>query len=405
MTTGDPQKMDLLLLAQGAWGDFFRTYLVEAFPAGVRTLYVEPPLLFPPASRLHLRRWRDHLLRPWVRRVSHHTWVTEPLKALPNLFFRPIQILNAGLLTQQLKMLSRSIGLRPEVVWLCDPYWRDVAAHFPGARVVYDCFDDYDSYPGQSPRTRLRVRSDERTLVGAADLSLVISEVLYKELSPMNPSTFLLPIGLDSQHFCRKIDQPVVEPGEFRSIPRPRVGIFSRLDEKIDLALLKSLATSRQDWHLVFLGPVSTTASAQFRQKMNDLAELPNVHALGEQPYRWLPACLQSLDIGLVPYVLSDQTRALMPSKVTNYLAAGLPVVSVDLPGSREYFPWIRLAQSPLEFLQAVDQELSQEQDSLRRQRIDFVAQRDWQILAQQVLQALSVVKGGRPQSLNIAEV
>jgi hypothetical protein len=46
---------------------------------------------------------------------------------------------------------------------------------------------------------------------------------------------------------------------------------------------------------------------------------------------------MQALDVGIIPAVESDYTKAMFPMKFFEYLASGLPVVSTMLPALAEY--------------------------------------------------------------------
>jgi teichuronic acid biosynthesis glycosyltransferase TuaH len=65
------------------------------------------------------------------------------------------------------------------------------------------------------------------------------------------------------------------------------------------------------------------------------LAARPNVSHAGRVPPEAVPSYLAATDIGITPYTGSPFNRASFPLKTLEYLSAGLPVVSADLPGAR----------------------------------------------------------------------
>jgi glycosyltransferase involved in cell wall biosynthesis len=71
---------------------------------------------------------------------------------------------------------------------------------------------------------------------------------------------------------------------------------------------------------------------------------LSNVHFLGPRPHKDLPSLLGRLDVGLMPFVVNDFSRPLVPLKLYEYMAAGLPVVSTKLPNLAPYRSLIRLS-------------------------------------------------------------
>jgi len=115
-----------------------------------------------------------------------------------------------------------------------------------------------------------------------------------------------------------------VEPPDQRELPRPRLGFFGVLDERLDLPLLRGIAEARPAWQLVMIGPVVKIDPA-------DLPRLPNIHYLGAKRYEELPAYLAGWDLALLLFARNDATRFISPTKTPEYLAAGKPVVSTSI--------------------------------------------------------------------------
>jgi len=63
----------------------------------------------------------------------------------------------------------------------------------------------------------------------------------------------------------------------------------------------------------------------------------------------------------MLPNVLNDYTASMFPMKFFEYLAAGRPVVSVDLPAIRGFAGVASLCGSDSEFLAALDQAVAGE--------------------------------------------
>src|SRR5207244_4952455 len=83
------------------------------------------------------------------------------------------------------------------------------------------------------------------------------------------------------------------------------------------------------DVSLVLVGPEQTDCSV--------LRSLPNVHLLGQKPHPDLPRYVKAFDVGLVPYLLSEYTSNVYPTKLNEYLAMGTPVVATDLAEIRRF--------------------------------------------------------------------
>jgi UDP-galactopyranose mutase len=114
-------------------------------------------------------------------------------------------------------------------------------------------------------------------------------------------------------------------PADMDGIPRPRLGYFGVLDERIDWTLIREIAHQRREWQWVFVGPTVKVRPA----------ELPtgtNIHYLGQRSYGELPAYLKGFDIATMPFALNEATRSISPTKTPEYLAGGKPVISTSVP-------------------------------------------------------------------------
>jgi glycosyltransferase involved in cell wall biosynthesis len=99
---------------------------------------------------------------------------------------------------------------------------------------------------------------------------------------------------------------------------------------------------------------------------------------------------VQAFDVGIIPYVLNDWTRAVDPLKLLEYLAAGIPVVSTPLPEVRKYAAAITLASGPTEFAHAVVAVCVSDRPALQRARQQVARQQTWEHRAAQFLDIVS---------------
>jgi UDP-galactopyranose mutase len=185
--------------------------------------------------------------------------------------------------------------------------------------VIYDCMDELSLFAGAPPELRAR----ERELMQLADLVFTGGHSLYEAKRNQHRRIYPFPSSIDKEHFARARDGRA-EPADQRDIPRPRLGFFGVIDERMDLALIDGIARARPDWHLVLIGPVVKI----------DPAALPrrdNIHYLGGKAYTELPDYIAGWDVALLPFALNDSTRFISPTKTPEYLAAGCPVVSTSV--------------------------------------------------------------------------
>jgi glycosyltransferase involved in cell wall biosynthesis len=89
----------------------------------------------------------------------------------------------------------------------------------------------------------------------------------------------------------------------------------------------------------------------QADERLARLAKRGNVHLLGWRPYARLPEYMAGLDVGLLPQLVNDYTRAMFPMKFFEYVAAGLPVVSTPLDAIREFSALYRAGSGAASFI------------------------------------------------------
>ena len=230
--------------------------------------------------------------------------------------------------------------------------------------VVYDCMDRYAAF--HSGPTRSRVERAERAIVERADLVFATSHGLVRRLQEFAPSVELSPNGVDFARFA--LDRSAEPPAWRRKLTGPVVGYHGVLGDWLDYEMLAWLADRRRDWSFVAIGPNASRRSRAFLSK-------PNVHYLGSVPYAELPNHTVWFDAGLVPFEQNDLTSCVHPIKALEYLAAGLPTISTPLADLSDLAGVIRFAETPYEWLSAIEDSLdpaarTQEQIAARRQAV-----------------------------------
>ncbi len=217
---------------------------------------------------------------------------------------------------------------RPLVLWFQSPMFMDVAGQIAADAVVYDCMDELAAFRGAPPA----MLEMERRLLARADLVFTGGRSLFEAKRGRHPAVHCFPSSIDAVHFGRARGT-LPEPASLAGIPRPRLGFFGVVDERMDLDLVAELAALRPDWSLCMVGPVAKIDPLS-------LPRAANLHWLGPCTYRDLPAMLAQWDIGIMPFALNASTRFISPTKTPEFLAAGLPVVSTAVTDVvRDYGP------------------------------------------------------------------
>ena len=96
---------------------------------------------------------------------------------------------------------------------------------------------------------------------------------------------------------------------------------------------------------------------------MQRFSKFPNVHWLGFQPYEKIPGYGSAFDVALMPWLNNNWIHHSNPIKLKEYLALGLPVVTIDFPEAQCYADHLAIARDPDDFIAAIRRLLSSPPD------------------------------------------
>ncbi|WP_316311405.1 glycosyltransferase, partial [Clavibacter michiganensis] len=122
------------------------------------------------------------------------------------------------------------------------------------------------------------------------------------------------------------------------------------LADWVDFELIKKTAEHFSNGSVVLIGKIAVDAE----RKVKILDDVKNVHFLGRKPYSELPNYCKAFDVALNPFAINDLTLAANPLKVREYLAAGLEVVSTDIPEVR-ILDFCRIGEMHAEFIKEIE--------------------------------------------------
>jgi glycosyltransferase involved in cell wall biosynthesis len=236
------------------------------------------------------------------------------------------------------------------VLWYYTPMAVGFTAGLTPDAVVYDCMDELSLFRGAPPELVER----EARLLASADLVFTGGQSLYEAKRERHGSVHAFPSSIDAQHFGRA-RTALPEPADQAAIPRPRLGYFGVIDERIDLDLLAAVADARPDWQIVMLGPVVKIDPASLPRRAN-------LHYLGMKDYAELPVYLAGWDAALMPFARNESTRFISPTKTPEYLAGGRPVISTpicDVVRPYGELELVEIADDPAAFVAAVERALA----------------------------------------------
>jgi UDP-galactopyranose mutase len=248
------------------------------------------------------------------------------------------------------------------VLWYYTPMALDFTRQLDPVAVVYDCMDELSAFRGAPPELLQR----ETELMQAADVVFTGGHSLFEAKRDHHTNIHAFPSSVDVGHF-RTARKVLGDPPDQAGLPRPRLGFYGVIDERMDLGLLDGVAVARPDWQLVMLGPIAKI----------DVSELPrrrNIHYLGAKSYRELPRYLARWEVAILPFARNESTRFISPTKTPEYLAAGCPVVSTSIrdvvrPYAEQKL--VRVADAVQDFVRECEAAMADRKDSRWRRAVD----------------------------------
>lgn len=317
---------DLVVFSNDWDGDpLSKTHLMRILARDNRILWVNSIGNRAPRVDGHdLRRIAGKLQRftEGVNEVEPNLFVFSPL-AVPLYGSKAVRALNGMLLRAQLKRVMKQLHFERPISWSFLPSSAPVSGTLGEDYVVYHCVDEFSAF---TDTNGAHIASLESELLAKADLVVTSAGILQEEKRKQNENTVLVRHGVDFRHFSQALDPKLEIPEPLRALPGPIIGFFGLIAPWVDLEAIEKVAQDHPEGSVVLLGKVAPDAD------VSRLRALPNVHFMGRRPYSELPAWCRGFDVALMPFVVDRLTLNSNPLKVREYLAAGLPVVSSDLP-------------------------------------------------------------------------
>lgn len=300
------------------------------------------------------------------RKVRDNLWVFSPL-VLPLPHSAAARRLNREILRATIYGLRARLGMRQFQLWTFLPNVAGYIGTLGESMVVYYCVDEWSMFSYIDDK----MVEAERELCQRADVVFGVNQALADAKALLNPASHLATHGVDHAQFAAALDPATRVPDDLARLPRPVLGFYGTLQDWVDLELIAYLAQRHPEWSLALIGTPHV--------ELSSITRFPNVHLLGRKPHAELPAYCKGFDVGLIPYVVEERMKYVNPIKLREYLSAGLPVVSTDVPEVARYSDHCAVARDYPAFEAAVVRALADDSPARRRARSDAMKTETWE--------------------------
>ncbi|MED4019005.1 teichuronic acid biosynthesis protein TuaH [Sutcliffiella cohnii] len=221
-------------------------------------------------------------------------------------------------------------------LWYTFPGFPAIQKLIDWETTTYDCSDLWASSMTGKKNIVLKLREQsivqaEERIVRTVDKLFATSDFLNDYLvKTYNPAQKPLTLenGVEYHLFEER-----VKLSKGNDLSGSVIGYIGGIKPKLDFDLLNEVMKRRGEWTLLLAGPDGTNGDPTFHQ----LLQNENVKYLGKIQPNEVPAWLNKIDIGLLPYKPSEYNKAVFPLKLFEYLAAGKPIVGYNLPSTKKY--------------------------------------------------------------------
>ncbi len=266
---------------------------------------------------------------------------------------RMLQVLNGAILNRRIKRLVRAYGIEKPIIWTRLPIelvWRAIEG-VDRSLLLYQMIDKFPEHPKIAQGLRERHGYWERWFSENADIVFASARGLWKEKKAVNPQSYFFPNG------ASEIFRKTTVPSGRSESRRPVVGFAGAVGTSLDIDWVGEIARRRPHYDFVLLGSVDPEVDVSF------LLDLPNVRLEGRVEHESLPDWFGKFDAAFMAYRYNEYQRYTFPSKMAEYLLAGLPVVSNRLPEVEPYGNVVHVVDSPEEMAEALDRAIGERHD------------------------------------------
>lgn len=284
--------------------------------------------------------------------VAPNLWVMTPL-VLPFPHSAKAQAANRLALAAMVRWWTSRLSFGAYDLWTFLPTAAPYIGHLGEQFAAYYCVDEWSMFSNVDGG---RVVAAEAELLQKVHCTFAINRELAERKRALCRNTFEAPHGVAYDVFRTALDPALAIPADIAHLPRPHLGFYGTLQDWVDYELLAHVARAMPHASIILLGQVLAD--------IGPIANLPNVHVLGQRPHAALPAYCKSFDVGLIPYRQIERMAYVNPIKLREYLAAGLPVVTTPLTSAEAYPLDVAIAGTPEAFLASIHAALAKRDPS-----------------------------------------
>lgn len=391
-------KYDIVIVGLQPWDVNLGSNCVDiakAFSKRCRVLYVNRPS----DIRTELKKWistpllnlHSNKRKPFkLTEVHNNLWVLDTglildsVNFLKGKLFRFFLKRNCKKIANSIKIALSDLGISKYILFNDNDFFQGQYLREELSPKLY-LYYLRDYLIGQ-PYFKRNGKAMEEAIFRKADFVFTNSHYLRNYALRYNQSTHYIGQGCNLD--LDLLNKTTHRPKDLVGFTQPIVGYVGNIVTiRLDLDLLERAASSRKDVIWLFVGPLDKG----FRK--SKLTTLANVIFTGHKTQQELPHYINSFDVCINPQLLNDTTIGNYPRKIDEYMLLGKPIVARKTDFTKELGDLIYQYENEAEFLQMLDNALSEESSSSKVQERKRIAlSHTWDASVNKIFETLDMI-------------
>jgi hypothetical protein len=252
--------------------------------------------------------------------------------------------------TRALEATLARRGIRRPLLWIYNPHFKDFVVRAPSPLRIYHATEDYLS-PSESATVRATlgdVASEIRGILKSADIVVAVSEgvgTVYRELGGFTGQIVVLPNGCDFEFWHAQKAADFLAPDR----AKPVAFYQGSINPRLDFPLLGEIADRLPDWEFWYCGKLDPNIPG-----WESLTQRVNVRYHGMLDSSEVAQLARQARVGLIPFNQVGLMRRSLPLKAYEYVACGLPVVTIPIDALEKDPELFRTAHNAESFAAAI---------------------------------------------------
>jgi len=240
------------------------------------------------------------------------------------------------------------MGARRPLLWVYNIKFYSVVLRSRAPFKIFHATEDYVSPPEKWSVTPKDLSGEVRKILPFVDAVVAVSDGVaeaYRTYGECSRPIIVIPNGCDFEFWQSRDASRFIPPPSGKAVAFFQGGINNRLD----FQLLTKIVAGLPDWEFSFCGRL-----VDGLLEWNRLLEAENVCYHGELDPENVADLSRQARIGLIPYKQDGLIRRSLPLKAYEYLACGLPVVTVPILELEKHPSLFTVATTAEEFIREI---------------------------------------------------